>query len=148
MKAKFEVGASIDFLTKDEMTEVMAAWWAEVGRGVRFRRFNGQATVAGGVWSMLIPGPREDCIWAVTRLAASGPGLVLGTDIWTVAVNQADPSTIVGTGFLRNATWDVGVLMLNGGDQLAVNGVGTGAGAVAISGAAIELPNQLAWQFL
>jgi hypothetical protein len=149
-EVEFKLGAKLDMLNKSEMRETLAAWWAEIARGVRFRRFNGQATVAGGVWDMgTRVGPREDFVWAVTRIAVTGGGLVLGTDTWQVAVNEAQPGSIVGTGFTRNAPFDVPTLILNGGDLLRVNGVGTGAGTdVAVSGAAIEVPTQLSWQLL
>lgn len=163
MKAKFQVGSEIEFLTKDELGEelktALGAWRTEIGRGVRWRKFSGQGTVAGGAWVIGGTGanndkdplgPQPGFVWAVTRIAVSGNGFVPGTDAFSVYVGEAVPSRLVITGLTRGETWDVAVLVLNGGEELALTGVGTGlAGTdVTVSGQAVELPSQLAWQLL
>lgn len=158
MKAKLQAGMELDLLSKAEVAEVLtearASWQKEIARGVRFRSFSSVATVAGGVWSIGAAagvdqlGPREGFIWSVTRIAVSGPGLVLGTDLFSAYVSEVTPVKLIQSGLTRGAQWDMGVLVLVGGDRLTLAGVGTGVGEVYVSGAAVELPVQLAFQLL
>jgi hypothetical protein len=159
--AEFEIkaGAKLDLLNKAEMREVLVGWYAEIGRGIKFRQFSGQGTVAGAVWTIggnaadnrRDPlGPEAGMLWAVTRLAVSGNGVIPGTDLFSVFVNEITPSKLVESGLTRGAKYDVGVLVLTGNDRLALAGAGTGVAGtdVTVSGAAIEVPVQLAWQLL
>ncbi len=153
MEFKIEAGAKINLLTKEEVGEVFAGWKAELARGIKFRTFSIRTDVAGGVFSTTnvdFAGPDAGFVWAVTRLAISGAGLVLGTDLANVYVDDVTPSKLVMSGLTRQATWDIPGLILTGGSRVIVTGVGTGATGtdVTVSGAAIEVPLQLAWQLL
>ena len=159
MKAKINAGADIDFLTKDELTEALAAWMGEVARGITFRQFSARTDVVGGVWTIggnqadnrsNILGPAEGFKWSITRMYVSGTGVVPGTDLFSVYIDELSSSKLVVSGLTRGKEWDPAVFPLQGGEKIALSGVGTGATGteVTVSGAAIELPNQLAWQLL
>jgi len=157
MKAKIQAGAELDLLNRAELTEVLGAWATELTRGVKFRQFSGAATVSGGVWTIGGPqadnrqsplGPEPGFVWAVTRVAASGPGLVAGTDLWSLYVDEVTPSKLIQSGITRGSTWTIGALVLVGGGILTASGAGTGTGDVTLSGGAVELPAQLAWRLL
>lgn len=159
MKFKINAGAEIDVLNKEELQETLGSWFTEISRGVRFRQISAQGTVSGGVWTIggNAPdnhkdplGPSNGFLWAVTRLALAGGGVVLGTDLWNVYVNEIAPSKLVQSGLTRFAMYDVPVLILQGGDRLAAAGAGTGVAGtdVTISGQVVEIPVQLAWQLL
>jgi hypothetical protein len=159
VKFKLTGGAEIDLFTADEARTVvrdeLAGWHREITRGVKWRTFSGQTVNNGAAWTMADPnaealGPREGFVWAVTRLTVSGGGVVAGTDTYTLAVNELTPSRLVETGLTRGIRFDIGALVLNGGDRLVFTGASTGAlGApIVVSGAAAELPAQLSWRFL
>lgn len=163
MKAKLQAGVELDLLTQTELREELqaaAAWRTEIARGVRWRKFSAQGNVATGVWTIggaATPnndkdqmGPQDGFVWSVTRVAVSGNGFVAGTDLFSVFVDENTPSKLVTSGLTRWQPYDVGTLVLNGGEQLLLTGAGTGlAGTdVTVSGQAIELPVQLAWRMV
>lgn len=152
MKMKLTANAEIDLMNADELAHVLRSWQKEITTGVRFRQFAGQATVAGGVWSMTNQqlGPDPGMVWAVTRVAIGGNGITVGTDLFNAYVGEVSPSKLIESGISRGARWILPTVVLNGPEQLVFQGAGTnGAGTdVTISGAAIELPQQLAWQLL
>lgn len=156
MKFKLQAGAELDLITEHEMRGVLADWMAEITRGVKFRQFSARADVSGGVWTITqdrnnsdVLGPAGGMIWAVTRIAVAGNGFVAGTDTFSVYTDEITPSKLIESGLTRGARWTPPVVTLNGSEKLALSGVGTGAGTdVTVSGQAIELPLQLAWQLL
>lgn len=154
MKFKLTGGAELDLLTKAEVAEVLAGWMAEVSRGIKFRKFSASGVVNAGTFAVGVNsaehmGPSAGMVWSVTRIAVSGSGLVLGTDLWGAYANAASAASLIEGGLLRGRTWDPAVTVLNPNDTLVVAGVATGAGTdVTVSGAAIEIPVQLAWQLL
>ena len=163
MKFTIHAGAEMETLTQgelsEELTAALSAWRAELGRGAKWRKFSARADVAAGVWTIggasapnndkYATGPQPGFTWAVTRVAVAGNGVIAGTDLWSVYVDDVTPSRLVTSGHTRFQTYDVGVLVLNGGEQLTLNGVGTGAGTdVTVSGQAVEIPEQLAWMLL
>lgn len=160
MKFKIAAGAEIDLLTKAEMAEVITGWMEEVARGPKFRHFSGITTGAGGgaAWTIdgsQVPnidmlGPRPGFVWSVTGLWVSGAGVTAGTDQFSVFTNVANPSRLEASGLTRGEHFDVGQLVLNSSDYLVLSGVSTGTanGQITVSGRAVELPVQLAWQLL
>ena len=162
MKVKLQAGAEMDLLTREEVrAELQAhgAWRGEIARGVKFRDFSGQGTVTGAVWSIggdtpnndKDPlGPQAGFVWAVTRIAVSGNGFVPGTDLFSVYKDSISATKLIVSGLTRGTTWDVPTLVLNSNQVLALTGAGTGLTGtdVFVSGQAVELPVQLAWQLL
>jgi hypothetical protein len=149
MRFKLQAGAELDLLNREEMREELDAWSTELRRGIRFRQISGRTDRAGGVYTLTVDGPREGFMWAVTRLFVSGGGVVAGTDVFSVYVDEVTPSKLVESGLTRGQRWDVPTLQLDGGSVLIVSGVGTGAGTdVTASGQAVEIPMQAAWQLL
>jgi hypothetical protein len=159
MKFKIQAGAEFDVLTQSELRETLDGWYVEISRGIKFRKFSAQGNVSAGAWAIggqaadndKDPlGPAPGFVWAITRVAISGNGVVPGTDLYAVYVDEVTPTKLVTSGLTRGQIYDVGVLVLNGGERLALAGVGTGGTGtdVTLSGQAVELPVQLAWQLL
>lgn len=161
MKVKLQAGAELDLFNREEMAaeldRIFAAWKAEIPRGVKWRPFSASTVAAGGVWAIGGPGndkdqlgPNPGFVWAVTRLAVSGNGVVQGTDIWNVFMDDIAPSKLVSSGHTRFVTYDVGVFVLNPNGQILAQGAATGLGGtdVTLSGQAVELPKELSWQLL
>lgn len=156
MEATINAGVKVDFANRAEvraeMDAALAAWSTEIRRGVRFRRFIGNVA-QGATWSIAPDGrdsigPDEGFVWSVTRVALGG-AITFGTDVWSIFVNEAGPSGLITSSTARRELFDVGVNVLNGGDRLIVAGASTAVGAqINITGSAIELPEQLAWQLL
>jgi len=159
-EVSLHAGAKLDLLNRDEVKDVldvaMTSWRKELARGVRFRAFSGRATVVGGAWQMLptdaddnILGPNPGMVWSVTTIAVSGGGILGGTDRFGVYIDDISPTKLVVGRILDNVLFDVGALVIDGASKLALAGAGTGAGTVVwMSGRAVELPVQLAWQLL
>lgn len=165
MEAEFKVGGKIDFLSpkefKEELASFRAAWQTEISRGVRWRQFSGQTSIAAGITVWTIGGaaannrqsqlgPEDGFVWSVTRLAVSGSGFTEGTDTFGVFVDEATPTRLVSSGLTRQEKYDVGTLVLTGGQGLVLDGISSvaGGGDIYVSGQAVELPVQLAWQLL
>ena len=160
MKFKLQAGMDLDLLTRQELGEELdrsaGSWRQELSRNVRFPRFSARTDVAGGVWTINPDsstagklGPRVGFIWSVMRLAVSGGGIVLGTDVWRAFVGENAASQFIDSS-LRGMNFNPGALVVRDGESLLFTGVGTGVGAtdVTVVGQAIELPDFLAWQLL
>lgn len=157
MRVKLEAGAQLDLITAEEVRNTLDAWYSEIMRGVTFRYIGGQTNQAAGVFSIGgasdsedVLGPRAGFMWAVTRLAVSGNGFNPAADTFTVYINDQSPSKLVVQNIVRQQLFDMGVLVLTAKDRLLVTGPATGAAGtdVTLSGAAIEVPVQLAWKLL
>lgn len=162
MKFKLHAGAELDLLTKSEMLEALDAarisWQREISRGVKFRKFSAQGVVAGGVFNIggdtpdnrKDPlGPAEGFVWSLTRIAVSGASINPAADTYAVYTDEITPSKLIVNGLSRGATWDGAVTVLNGGERLWLRGAASAGGNdVWVAGAAIELPEHLAWQLL
>lgn len=163
MKAKIEAGGTLELLTqgelRDELARAMEGWRAELGRGVKFRKFSAQATVSGGVWSVgggaaaaqkQTLGPAPGFMWSVTRIAVSGGGYNNGADDWDLFSDAAQPSNLILLNFGVGDQWEPGVIVLTGPEELVFVGRGTGiAGTdIHISGQAIEVPVQQGWRLI
>lgn len=163
MKMKFQVGQDFDMLNLDEMRQALAEsrtdWANELIRGVKFVRIVAKTTTSGGAWQISSTnsadstnrlGPAPGMVWGVSRIAVSGAGLVLGTDLFSLFLGDPAPSTLVESGLTRGRVFgSSSALVLAEGDRLGFQGLATGGGTdVTVSGAAIELPYMLAWQLL
>lgn len=163
MKFKLHAGAEMDLLTRDELGDELRslyeAWKAEIPRGVKFRPFSASASVSAARWTVGDAaanndkdplGPQSGFVWAVTRLNVAGNGVIQGTDLWEVYLDSASPSKQVSNGHTRYVTYDVGVFVVHSPSTLVVTGAGTGVAGtdVWVSGQAVELPKELAWQLL
>jgi hypothetical protein len=85
----------------------------------------------------------------VTGIAVSGNGFNPAADTYSVFFDEASPTKLVRSGLTRDSTWDVGSLVIDGASGLALSGVGTAGGTeIWVSGRAVEVPVQLAWQLL
>ncbi len=151
MKTKLTAGATLDFLTADEMKDVLRNWSAELMRGAKFRRRAILGTVSGA-GDLLIPGPSEDTfgpaegfVWAVTRITVGGLDTA---EVVTIYVNDVSPSQIIGVNVglgTQIPTTDRGII-LQPGDSLIVSGTGLTAGAqIAINAQIKEVPQVMAW---
>ena len=159
MKFKLQAGMELDLLTREELGEELdrsaGSWRGELSRNVRFPRFSARTDVVGGVWAINPDsntagklGPKVGFIWSVMRLAVSGGGIVLGTDVWRAFVGENAPSQFVDSS-TRGMSFNPGALVIRDGESLLFAGAGTGAGTdVTVVGQAIELPDFLAWQLL
>lgn len=162
MKVRLQAGAELDLLNSREMEDVLSrvliGWRAEISRGVRFRQFTGRGIVAAGTWTISptdaddnVLGPDPGMLWSVTQVAVSGTGIVAGTDLFSLYLDEITPTRLIQNrlGLSGTGQWDIGGLVLGGGSKLAAAGPGTGAGSeVWLAGRAVELPVQLAWQLL
>lgn len=161
MKFKLAAGAELDLLTRDELREELSsagAWRKEIARAAKFPTFSATTNVAGGVWSVgpgtadnqaQKLGPEPGFVWSIMRVVVNGNGIVYGTDLWNLFIGDPSPSKFVlrANDFQQ---FNVGALIISGGDQLYASGVGTGVAGtdVALTGQAIELPVQLAWRLM
>ncbi len=154
-KFKIQANADIDLLTKDEVHEVFAGWMAELARGIKWRNFTARDTTAVGTYTIGLDGsdalgPAPGFVWSVLRVYISGLGVTAGTDAYSVFTNDNSPTMLVRSGLTRGGEWGPGGFVLNGGDRLVIAGATTGTANadIVLSGQAIEMPVQLAYQLL
>jgi hypothetical protein len=157
MKAKFDIGAELNFITKEEMDQALRGWMAESVRGIRFVPFYGQFAKTGatftispntvGIGSQGSLGPAAGFLWSVMQVAVFGPGVAAG-DLFQVFDNDTSASR-VRVPNLTNAgkSFNKGEFVLRGPNKIMVTGASTGTGTeIFVSGTAIEVPDTLAWQ--
>lgn len=161
MKQKL-AGHEIDILSSADLEQAMRgmqAWMVDVARGCRPIRFNGQGTAdSTGLVQLGGPntlvggrlGPNEGNAWAVTRMAVRIDGQPAAFSIYV-----GGPHT---NSLIRDVTSDANgylcfgaqELLLVGGDNLYLRGasIAPSTGVCTVSGAAVEIPNQLMWKWL
>ena len=152
-----QAGAKFNVVTPDEldarMAQISKSWMTELARGLTWHEFGDQdLATSGGTWQLgqiNRIGPAPGFVWDIRRLAVSGGALLLGTDTWSVyRGDRASGAGLVLSGLTRTQLLDK-QLILKDTDQIYLTGARTGAGNdVTLSGFAIELPAQLAWQLL
>ena len=149
MKFKLQAGMDLDLLTKAEVLETLQGWHAELVRGVHFRAISESAPAVAGAYTAELR-PRAGFVWSITSLAIAGNAIALPADTFSVYRDEVSPSKLVASGIVRDRQWDPGVLVIDGPNSLVVTGPATGVAGtdVFVTGAAIELPAQLAWQLL
>lgn len=156
MKVKLEAGANLDFITKDEMREVMheanRSWVAETSNGIRYARIYATGVIAGGVLNIGGAlstgelGPAPGFVWDIRRLQIVG---LQTADVATIYMNDANPTSeiadttsVTGKAFL----WSEQVILYPG-DSLWVVGTGlTATGTITVTGQVREVPVTLAWR--
>jgi hypothetical protein len=148
VKVEIQAGAKMDIVTPAEMHAALRGFMAELVRSKKYRRAGGQATAAGGAWS--IPGqangmgPMPGFTWSVTNIAVQGGAYTLGTDTFNVYFDANSGLAVVNTGVSRVDKYNPGALVLNPGDSLFVQGTAAGAGTdVGVTLLVIEEPVQL-----
>lgn len=151
MKTVLELGASLDTLTRDELSEELARQtqdaYRQLARGVKYMRFGPVATtIASSAFSLDGTGhpqlgPREGFVWSIRRLLITG------------LTSSATPDVV---NIYRNGPTGIPVWQLNGnsfgvtfgkceflllpGEALSIANSGTIAatGQVTISGDLVE----------
>lgn len=156
MEFEIQAGAKIDIMTPAEMRRELAAWMAEVRRGVKFRRAGAQGQASGGTFRIDASlhtgdvGPAAGFLWSVTSIAVQGGAYDLTADTFAAYVGEPSGSTVVATGISRRIGFSIGELVLNGPDSLTITGLATGTDGTDVSATLLvaEIPDHLAWQLL
>lgn len=171
MRVKLDIGAEVDFLTRDELRGELDKYRAEQDareqgavRGIKYMRIPrlyatpasgtvrlGEAWSANGTvqtYTGQIAGPNEGYIWSIRHLACNG----LGTG------SSPDELNIYNTGFMggQEPVWQLNgnnfgytfgraEMVLLGGERLIAQSVGsmTSTNQVMLYGAAIEVPSEM-----
>lgn len=145
MKVKLTAGAELDMITADEVRRELRAWHTEVTRGAKFRR-RSLAGAVNGAGELLITddGPGEGFVWAITRLSVAA-GLAADQSV-SVYMNDANPSSLVWSGLVDNATPGDHGIVVTSGESLVIAGTGLTAGwAVVVTATIKEVPALMAW---
>ena len=149
MKAKLELGATLDTLTRAELADELKAfgrsWREELSRGVRYRRRAWDGVVDGsGNLLITADGPAEGMMWSLTRLtfAAGTPG-ASGVNLYA---NEASALSMLWRGLVSNdSPAETGVVLVSG-DVLVIAGTGlTATERVVITASVKEVPTMLGW---
>ena len=164
-KVKLDVGATIDFLNKEELDDALTDYQknAEAAeyeklKGIKYFRLPrlyatpaSGTVVLGEAWSGQlytgqIVGPNQGYIWAIRRLACNGLGTGSSPDELNIyrAGKHTDPVwQLNGNNFAY--TFGRGELILLPGENLIAASVGsmTGTSQVTLTGDAIEVPAEL-----
>ncbi len=162
MKVKLTGGAEFEVVSPDDLDKALdrqrAAWQAEIGRGIDWVDISMSGTKNGAVWSLSTNtpnaqrdmfGPPPGFVWSILRLFVGGAGVVPGTDLFNIYSDEIASAKLQFGGLTRGQPFDVGSFVLHGGRTLAFAGAATGAGSdIWVTGQAIVLPKQLAWQLL
>ena len=170
-KVKLDVGATIDFLNKDELDDALSKYQQsaeateyEKLKGIKFFRLPvlyatpasgtvrlGEAWSANGtvqLYTGQVMGPNQGYVWSIRHLACNG----LGTG------GSPDELNIYRDGYMGGAqpiwqlngnnfayTFGRGEMVLRGGEKLIAQSVGsmTSTNQVTLYGSAIEVPSEL-----
>lgn len=155
-------GYPVDLITKDELDGAlkgMQDWMVSVAKGARPIRFTGAGTAngtttlieAGGATTLTGGrlGPEPGFWWAVTRMSVrvdSQPaafGLYLNGAHTDSHIRDVDGTD---NGYVAFGAQE---LLVGNSDSLYLRAVGlTVTSKMTISGAAVEIPNQLMWKWL
>lgn len=153
MKTQLELGATLETLTRDELSQELAAqtqqFFAQYARGMKYMRFGPiSATATGGVLSFDgsgVPGagPRGGYVWSVRRIAFTG--LTTGTTPDLVNLYRSQPTGTPVWQFNGNNwayTFGKTEMLLMGGETLSFASTGTFAatGQITMSGDLLEVP--------
>lgn len=149
MKAKIEAGAEINFVTKDEVRDVLRSWANELTRGARLIRRSIQGIVpTGGILEMSDGvGPAEGMVWGITRMSVA-PGPVLPQDGLSVYVNTVEsPSAMLIRSLSTDIFPDARGAMIGNGDTLHIvsNGSMVVGEQVTVTMTIREVPALMAW---
>jgi len=151
-------GKKIETLSKAELDASLKEWMVDVAKGCRPIQISAQgssaspgAVVLGGATTLQggTLGPEAGFWWSVSRLAVRVEGMPAPFSLY---LNNADGGHLVrdvnagANGYIGFGAFE---LMLSGADTLVIQTSTAGeAGLVTVSGAAVEMPNQLVWKWL
>lgn len=167
-KVKLDVGATIDFLNKDELDETLRkyqeqAMLAEREKlsGIKYLRLPrlfatpasgtvvlGEAWSANGtaqIYTDQIMGPNSGYVWSIRRLSVSGLGTGTSPDILNIYRNGHSSDAVWqfnGNNFAY--TFGKTELLLQPGEKLIASSLGsmTSTTQIILSGDAVEVPAQ------
>lgn len=157
MKAKFQVGAEIDFLSPGELHEALEPfrqWRQELKRGPKFGRFYGADTIGdtpdegtvviGGDVGDAHIGPREGFLWSVIGIAVTGINPI--AESVAVYVNEVAPSTVQVPVLSTSHEFACRGLVLHDDEKLVIHAAGlVSTGTVTVTGRYREVPAAQAW---
>ena len=158
MKQKFNAGAELDLITKDEVKELLnssrTSWFNEVAKGDRYKRFSAQGTVtAGGTLAIGAVvnqriGPNDGFVWSLKRLNVfATTAFDPSSDTGLLYLNDPSPSSLVRALSSTYTQFGNNEVVMYPGDTLYVAFTGlTATEIVTISGAVRELPLPMAWR--
>lgn len=155
-------GADVDMLTKGELDSTVRGlqdWLVSVAKGARPTRFTASGTAAGTANLIEVGGantltggrlgPEPGFWWAVTRLSVRVDGQ---PGAYSLYLNGAHTdSHIRDVDATQNGYLAFGAqeLLVGNSDRLYLRAAGLSAtSAMTVSGAAVEIPNQLLWKWL
>lgn len=152
MKFKFNAGAELDLLTKDEvraeLAHAQASWIGEVSRGIRFRRVSiyGDADGAGavtiGATGESTAGPDQGMVWMLRRLSVTDYDPA-ATALALYNGSVSDSAVIVP----KLATWQTDMdEVLMPGERLVVAGTVAASARVWVTAQVKEAPISLLWR--
>lgn len=152
MKTQLELGATLDTLTRDELSQelhsVAQTYFQQFGRGIKYLRFGPVATkIAANAFSLdgtstIGLSPREGFAWLVLRITVSGLATGATPDLANLYRNQPGGIPIYqfsGNNFVGLFSKFQNVLLP--GETLSLTNSGTIAatGSVTISGDVLEV---------
>lgn len=127
MKFRIKAGAEVDFLTKDELSDVLGDHLAEIGAGVRYKRIP-----YAGPLPLTVAGPESGFVWSVKLVSAT----FNVADKCKAYVDQVEDSSLVGYDAASDTAhvlrWGSDQLILFGTQPLIVAGTGTATSATGL----------------
>lgn len=152
-------GGVLDFLTRHELRDELTRHQAAISereqlRAIKPIRFLIQATGAnpfalGGASGEMAVGPESGFVWSVRHLVIEG--MTTGTTPDVVNIKRSGSDRIIWqlNGNVFCQTWGRGEILLNAGENLRFESVGTFAatGAIVCHGMAECVPGEMAGRF-
>jgi hypothetical protein len=170
-KVRLDIGAEVDFLTRDELAGELKKYRAEADaqaqgamRGIKYLRMpRAYATPVSGtvrlgenfsaagvpqVYTGPVIGPAEGYVWSVRLLACSGLGTGASPDILNIYRNGVSGGLMPIWQLNGNSfgyTFGRAEMVLLGGERLIAASVGSmmATGQVGLYGDAIEVPSEM-----
>ncbi|MFE3776033.1 hypothetical protein [Streptomyces sp. NPDC059122] len=140
MKFRIKAGAEVDFLTKDELNQVLTDQLGPWRGGVRYKRIPYSGTLP-----MTVDAPESGFVWSVKLISAAFDA----RSTLRVFTQTPDPSSLVGHERTEDtqhvARWTDNQLILFGTQPLIVAGSGEAAHVAGLMYVA-EVPVGREWQ--
>lgn len=161
MKQKL-AGHDIDILSSGDLEQAMRGmqqWMVDVARGAKPIRFNAQGVAdstglvqLGGATTLTGGklGPNEGVVWAVTRMAVRIDGQPAAFSLYVGGAHTNALIRDVNSDANGYVSFGAQECLIPGGDDLYLRGasITPSTGVCTVSGAAVEIPNQLMWKWL
>ena len=157
-KFRLQAGAEFDLLTKPELDDALKTWdEMQVARlraitDIRLPLIMGKAaggalTLGGDSGQQLVT-PESGYIWSIRHLVIEGLTAGASPDTVNIVRNGRIVWQLNGNQFAQ--TWGRGEMILNAGETLAYQSVGTfsAAGTIIVHGLAWQVPAQLKGRFM